>query len=84
AKNWAADEAKRMSTSQSGVTSILPTAEKEKALWGAVTCYVESVPVAFDKRTAKPRLAAGKIVTWMMGASPTASPATAIVGIKAL
>jgi hypothetical protein len=84
AKNWAVDEARRMSTSQSGLTSILLTAENEKASWRAVTCYVESGPVAFDNRTAKQRLAAGRIVTWMTGASPTASPATAIVGIKGL
>jgi len=84
AKNWAVDEARRMSTPQSEVTSELLTAENDKALWGAVTCYVESVPVAFDKRNTKHRLAAGRIATWMTGASPTDSPATVIVGIKAL
>jgi hypothetical protein len=70
AKNWAVDEARRMDTPQSEVPSILLTAENEMASWGAVTCYVESVPVAFDKRTAKHRLAAGRIVTWMTGAIP--------------
>lgn len=36
AKNWAVDEARRMSTPQSGVTAIILTAENEKTLWGTV------------------------------------------------
>lgn len=37
AKKWAVDEARRMSTPQSGVTSIILTAENDKTLWGTVT-----------------------------------------------